>query len=1237
MSGIKTGTPGFVNPVDGKVYTVDPSNLGDPTVNPIAESKDSGDMTVDYTVKDISKETRVTLGKYLSELSKGKIGSSKGVSNKYSIDPSTDSTQQISLSDEKGMPAPLAPSQNSEKFSNDLPSSFSKNYPSIKEHIKKGKSSSKGVDGNDLLPDATENESPVGVYVNSVVDPNKFDSNSTYLDPGVDPLNPLPPTYEANIHISKEYGAYTEANKEPLTLQEMIEKSSEVTSKNQFFADPTTKNFDLFSTTDPATNLPSPFNVSSQDENSYVSRDKIVPDYNPGDASFGKGKTNAKYNGHTLLSSDTIPGNVNVVSPSARYIRNELDDRGEPVNGGQSSSGISQDNPLYSYVGQRNKPVFEVGQTRWASKRNDTNANGFNPTLAIYRDGKKVDVTMNHLAQVGIGLSQRAFGQIGALNSSAGDRYNPTGAAASLSTFPGLPSIGLKIPNSSLTAGDVLDSIEEEFPENSLTSISQFDGQSWGNMTSVDEPFDDASNVGLLATTALMILSIRLLVDSLALILNNNPEQSKNDNGMMVLGQYKKSTRGSFSSNFLGIVETNNSFSEAVAVGSTMFFFGSKNLKTAIDALVGQDSGILKAAALTTLAGLGSSALDGFIDVSSAGSNLAVCRTIIRSGTLIAMQGSNASKQPNVISGIRAATNLFRIIKSSRLIAAINAFAILGDSALNTLQRNGAYEIQSDGTRKVIAPGGYDSMSAKDINHSTIRKNRLTYNKSTPDDPSAPASARLKNALNSTVNYDRTLAWSTARAPSMYLLPKKVYQLQLFDTDVNGENLGSFKGALGLTQVNKNDNFGKVKVIHRHASDPNSIRISGKERQDIEALLDAEYVPFYFHDVRTNEIISFHAFLSSLGDSYSPSYEAVEGFGRVEPVKIYKGTSRKIDMSFHVVATNPDDFDHMWFKINKFVTLVYPQYTAGRDLVGDNYSFKAPFSQLMGSTPLIRIRLGDLFRSNYSRFGLSRLFGAADGDMTLPFREGQEGTSQVIDFKSDAERTESNNKLKTAQKQKIENLFKEKTDQSFVGKKVTFDVSFKSPNFNLVGLFGQGRVEGKITAIKDQNTYVVDASQNVPGQQKQLGEESELLLQSIPNPNAYVTTVLNLEFNKDSLTLTDDEINGMISSTAIDKTKQDSAHKSLLDFMDPSKNAIVKSFESAGGKGLAGVIDSLSFDWYDNVRWNIDNQSVAPMMCKITLSFSPIHDITPGIDHQGYNRAPVYPVGRAMSPVGFKK
>ena len=84
----------------------------------------------------------------------------------------------------------------------------------------------------------------------------------------------------------------------------------------------------------------------------------------------------------------------------------------------------------------------------------------------------------------------------------------------------------------------------------------------------------------------------------------------------------------------------------------------------------------------------------------------------------------------------------------------------------------------------------------------------------------------------------------------------------------------------------------------------------------------------------------------------------------------------------------------------------------------------------------------------------------------------------------------------------------------------------------------------------------------------------------------------------------------------------------LSEFMDTEKNALVKSFKSTAGKGLAGFIDSLSFDWGGaNINWELDSDARAPKMCKVSLSFTPIHDITPGLDSQGYNRAPIYPVG----------
>ena len=45
-------------------------------------------------------------------------------------------------------------------------------------------------------------------------------------------------------------------------------------------------------------------------------------------------------------------------------------------------------------------------------------------------------------------------------------------------------------------------------------------------------------------------------------------------------------------------------------------------------------------------------------------------------------------------------------------------------------------------------------------------------------------------------------------------------------------------------------------------------------------------------------------------------------------------------------------------------------------------------------------------------------------------------------------------------------------------------------------------------------------------------------------------------------------------------------------------------------------------------------RSRAPKLVKVNLTFTPVHDIAPGIDHTGFNRAPIYPVGRVAGAVG---
>src|SRR3989338_8622897 len=153
-----------------------------------------------------------------------------------------------------------------------------------------------------------------------------------------------------------------------------------------------------------------------------------------------------------------------------------------------------------------------------------------------------------------------------------------------------------------------------------------------------------------------------------------------------------------------------------------------------------------------------------------------------------------------------------------------------------------------------------------------------------------------------------TLAWAGATTPSLYVLP---------DSIVNAA--GTFPGLAGTVRRSQDD-IGRL-------TDEAGGRLSQEGVKAVEDALDSEYVPFYFHDLRTNEIISFHAFLSAITDNFNVNYESSSPYGRIDPIIIYKNTERTINIEFNVVSTNKDDFNEMWWKVNKLMTMIYPQWS----------------------------------------------------------------------------------------------------------------------------------------------------------------------------------------------------------------------------------------------------------------------------------------------------------------------
>lgn len=226
------------------------------------------------------------------------------------------------------------------------------------------------------------------------------------------------------------------------------------------------------------------------------------------------------------------------------------------------------------------------------------------------------------------------------------------------------------------------------------------------------------------------------------------------------------------------------------------------------------------------------------------------------------------------------------------------------------------------------------------------------------------APTNMPFGLNGEPHNSSPMSWGTGTTPSMYILPRQIYTAE---EKVGAISLTSTLSELG-TKLSENG------------------RIEASQVKILEDNLNASYMPFYLHDLRTNEIISFHAFIESMQDSFSANYDSQTGLGRVEPIHIYKNSSRDMSLSFRVVSTNEQDHAEMWWKINRLLMMVYPQYTKGRELgrttqVPDK--FIQPYSQLVGASPMVRIRVGDVWKSNFSKFNVMRLFGLGETEFSL--------------------------------------------------------------------------------------------------------------------------------------------------------------------------------------------------------------------------------------------------------------
>jgi len=468
------------------------------------------------------------------------------------------------------------------------------------------------------------------------------------------------------------------------------------------------------------------------------------------------------------------------------------------------------------------------------------------------------------------------------------------------------------------------------------------------------------------------------------------------------------------------------------------------------------------------------------------------------------------------------------------------------------------------------------------------------------------------------------LAWRFGAYSSAYIAPVTATlavgsESKSLVTDINNSYLS-------------NKQSGESKFKRSTGKDAIPGRISTEDRKKLEDELNSAHMPFYFHDVRTNEIISFWAFLESLSDSFTPEINSVSGFGRMDNVQIYKRTGRSISLTFMAVATNPEDFDEMWFAINKLVTLVYPQYSRGsqrESTTGDK--FIMPFSQIPTASPLIRLRVGDLITSNRNPITERRNFGVG----TESFSPKPEAASAATSSPA-ASQIPGPSPTVEALKERFAKAHKEGDtgiipalrfspsqdtvliDPENVRKKLRVKDSIY--RLKLTSQTIRGKITGAAPLEKAKNgleegswVYTVEITEDLENPKHQ-GQTVYATIQDL-KPDV---SQLSRAKADERLTNADAEANASYA----DITK-------FMDRESGTAGPIIRAFDSAGGEGLAGMITQLDFDWLLNTMlWDTTEGRRAPMGCKITIGFTPIHDHQIGLTDMGEISAPAYMVGK---------
>jgi hypothetical protein len=150
--------------------------------------------------------------------------------------------------------------------------------------------------------------------------------------------------------------------------------------------------------------------------------------------------------------------------------------------------------------------------------------------------------------------------------------------------------------------------------------------------------------------------------------------------------------------------------------------------------------------------------------------------------------------------------------------------------------------------------------------------------------------------------------------------------------------------------------FGQRSLAEAYLWNPNVFGAKGKFGAVMNKMgITQDFIKFYMTGPKIfngaindpeDDIIVFRASITSLSDTFNGNWTPITMVGRADPNYQYTGYGRDLSLDFTVYATDRDEMQPIWRKLNALAGYTAPTYTL------DSIALKAPW---------MRITIGDLF------------------------------------------------------------------------------------------------------------------------------------------------------------------------------------------------------------------------------------------------------------------------------------